>query len=115
MARVFPYDTVRAEKVADEGASKTKVRWLITKDMGAKHFAMRVFEIEPEGHTPLHTHTWEHEVFALQGTGEVFDGEKSTSFKPGYAVFVPPNELHQFRNVGTTVLKVICLIPYMKE
>ena len=52
MSKVFRYDTVKAEDVVTEGASKVKVRWLITKEMGAKNFAMRVFEVEPDGYTP---------------------------------------------------------------
>ena len=114
MAKVFHYDAVKLEDVIMEGTSKTKVRWLITEEMGAKNFAMRIFEIEPNGHTPLHKHPWEHEVFALEGEGEVFNGDKATPFKSGFAVFVPPNELHQFRNSGKTLLRIICLIPYIK-
>jgi quercetin dioxygenase-like cupin family protein len=115
MAKVFHYGTVNLEDVIMDGASKTKVRWLITEKMGANNFAMRVFEIEPSGQTPLHRHPWEHEVFVLEGEGELFDGEKATGFKAGYAVFVPPNELHQFRNPSKMLLKIICLIPYPKK
>jgi quercetin dioxygenase-like cupin family protein len=82
--------------------------------MGAQNFAMRLFEMEPGGHTPLHKHPWEHEVFALEGEGELFDGEKTTHFKSGYAIFVPPNENQQFRNNSENLLRVICLIPYIK-
>jgi hypothetical protein len=60
--RVFRYDTVQAEDVLVEGASRVKVRWLITKEMGAENFAMCVFEVEPDGYSPLHKHAWEHEV-----------------------------------------------------
>ena len=115
MAKVFDYSTVELEDVAVEGASKTKVRWLITKEMGAKNFAMRVFEIEPNGFTPLHKHPWEHEVFALEGEGEVFDGAKATPFEAGFAVFVPPGEMHQFRNSGKILLRIICLIPNVEK
>jgi len=94
---------------------RVKVRWLITKEMGAPNFAMRVFEVEPGGYSPLHKHPWEHEVFILEGEGELFDGEHATPFKPNDVVFVPPNEMHQFKNTGKSVLKFICLIPYTKE
>ena len=112
---VFGYDTVQAEDVNTEGASKVKVRWLITKEMGAKNFAMRIFEVEPDGYSPLHVHQWEHEVFILEGEGQLFDGEKTAPFKVGDVVFVPPNERHQFKNNGTELLKFICLIPYTKK
>ena len=53
---VFRYDTVQAEDVIVEGASRVKVRWLITKEMGAENFAMRIFEVETNGYSPLHVH-----------------------------------------------------------
>jgi quercetin dioxygenase-like cupin family protein len=111
--KVFNYETVQ-EKNAEGGASKTKVRWLITKDIGANNFAMRLFEMEPGGSSPLHAHPWEHEVFILEGEGVVFDGEKATPFKADDAVFVPPDERHQFRNTGEKSLRFLCLIPYDK-
>ena len=115
MSRVFRYDNVKLEEVTMEGASKVKVRWLITREMGANNFAMRIFEAEPEGYTPLHKHPWEHEVFILEGEGQLFNGEKAAPFKAGDVVFVPPDEMHQFKNNGKTFLKFICLIPYVKE
>ena len=112
--KVFHYDAVEA-KDAEEGASKLKVRWLITKDIGAENFAMRLFEMDPGGYSPLHTHAWEHEVFILDGEGFVFDGEKERRFKASDVVFVPPNERHQFKNNGQKTLKFLCLVPYLKK
>ena len=112
--KIFHYSTVKAEDM-EYGVSKVKVRWLITKEMGAENFAMRFFEMEPDSYSPLHTHSWEHEVFILEGEGSVFDGEKTTAFKAGDVVFMPPNEQHQFRNNGEKTLKFLCLIPYTKE
>jgi quercetin dioxygenase-like cupin family protein len=113
--KVFRYDSVQLEEVEAADASKVKVRWLITKELGAENFAMRVFEIEPLGYTPLHSHPWEHEVFILEGKGQTVDKAKTTPFSAGDVVFVPPNEWHQFQNTGEAVLKFICLIPYAKE
>jgi quercetin dioxygenase-like cupin family protein len=39
--------------------------------MGAPNFVMRLFEIDPDGYSPFHTHAWEHEVFVLEGEGTV--------------------------------------------
>ena len=44
-----------------------ELRPLITKAEGAPRFAMRVFTLEPAGHTPYHAHEWEHEVYVLAG------------------------------------------------
>jgi quercetin dioxygenase-like cupin family protein len=112
--KVFHYDTVKA-KDAEGGAIKTKVRLLITKETGAENFAMRLFEMEADGCSPLHTHPWEHEVFILEGEGQLFDGEKTNDFKTGDVIFVPSGELHQFRNSSKKILKFLCLIPYTEE
>jgi quercetin dioxygenase-like cupin family protein len=112
--KAFQYEKVEA-KYAEGGASKTRVRWLITKEIGAENFAMRLFEMEPGGFSPLHTHPWEHEVFILDGGGSFFDGEKTTSIKANDAVFVPANEKHQFKNDSDKPLKFLCLIPYKER
>jgi quercetin dioxygenase-like cupin family protein len=108
--KVFTFSDVEA-KEADEGASKLKVRWLITKEMGAPNFAMRLFEMELNGNSPLHTHPWEHEVFILEGEGIVVakDGEKK--IKAGSVIFIAPNELHQIKNNSKKILKFLCLVP----
>jgi quercetin dioxygenase-like cupin family protein len=112
--KVFPYKDVEA-KAADEGSSKLKVRWLITREIGALNFAMRLFEMEPDGHSPLHTHDWEHEVFILEGEGVVKGASGEKKFKAGDVVFVLPNEKHQFKNTGKKLVKFICVVPYHEE
>jgi quercetin dioxygenase-like cupin family protein len=102
-------------KEADEGASKVKVRWVISKEMGAPNFAMRIFEIEPGGYSPLHSHNWEHEVFILEGDGVVVSQDREEKFKPGDVVFVSPNEKHQFKNNGKKLVKFICIVPHAKK
>jgi quercetin dioxygenase-like cupin family protein len=103
---------VELETPEEEGIKDMKVRWLIAKKDGAKNFAMRLFEIQPGGYTPLHQHDWEHEVFVLEGNGVERDKTKDVPFKQGDVFYVPPMEWHQFVNNGEDVLKIICLIPY---
>ena len=109
------YKDVELVTPTEEGVKDTKLRWLISKKDGAKNFAMRLFEVKPDGHTPLHQHDWEHEVFILEGCGEARDKEKSISFKAGDIFFVKPMEWHQFVNTGSKTLKFICLIPKKNE
>ena len=41
-----------------------------------------MFEIAPEGYSPLHIHKWEHEVFILEREGVVVtEGEKKHKIK----------------------------------
>jgi len=108
--RIFPYEYIEARD-AEEGASKLKVRWLITKEMGAPNFAMRLFEMEPGGHSPFHSHSWEHEVFVLEGEGSVVSDEGEKKFRTGDVVFILPDEKHQFKNNGGKTVRFICLVP----
>ncbi len=99
------------KKVEMDGVDGATIRELITAQDGAPHFAMRMFEVAPGGHTPLHTHPYEHEVFILDGEGELGGGVEAKPLRPGDAVFVPADILHQFRNTGQKTLRFLCLIP----
>lgn len=106
------YSEVELEEPKEQGIKDVMVRWLISKKDGAEKFAMRLFEIQPGGYTPLHQHDWEHEVFILKGNGVTMDKTKEETFKEGDVFFVPPMEWHQFVNTGKETLKFLCLIPY---
>ena len=107
------YRDVKGEPVDEIGAAKVTRRILISPEDGAPNFIMRVFEIEPSGHTPYHTHPFEHEIFVKSGFGIlVFEG-KDYPVKAGNVVFIQGNEKHQFRNTGKELLEIICLIPKM--
>ena len=110
--KIVHYSEVKAGEVTECGAEGTKIRWLITKDDGAEHFAMRYFEMSPGGHSPHHSHTWEHEVFILDGECLVVCGDQRRKVGAGSAVFIPPNAAHHFRNEGEGILKFICLVPH---
>ena len=106
------YSEVEEQIPTEEGVKDTTIRWLITEKDGAKNFAMRVFTIRLGGHTPHHTHDWEHELFMLEGEAVLRSGDEKTPFKPGEFAFIKSNELHQIRNESAKVARVMCLIPY---
>jgi quercetin dioxygenase-like cupin family protein len=109
--KIQNYESVAQNPVTMEGSVGCTVRWLVGKEDAAPNFAMRQFEVAPGGHTPQHFHDYEHEVFVLEGEGEVLEGENVHRLKSGDVVFVTPNEVHQFRNTGTAPLKFLCLVP----
>ena len=84
---------------------------LIARQVSPPNFAMRLFDIAPGGTTPYHQHPWEHEVFIVEGSGELRTADTPQPFSTGEAVYVPPNSMHQFRNTGPKRLKFICVIP----
>jgi quercetin dioxygenase-like cupin family protein len=109
--KVCKYSDVALNEVADEGAKGVSVRWVISKNDGAPNFFMRVFDVQPGGHTPYHQHAWEHEVFILDGVAQVVTEAGPKSAPAGSVVFVLPDENHQFRNESAEVMRFICLIP----
>jgi len=102
---------IARKPVEVEGAQGIAIRWLISKEDGAANFAMRMFEVEPGGHTPLHRHPHEHEVFVLEGEGVVTDEGRERPIGPEDVVFVPGDTEHNFRNTGDSTLRFLCLVP----
>lgn len=110
--KVVHYEQVAQSPVQMEGSQGCRIRCLIGEADGAPSFTMRQFEVAPGGFTPKHTHAYEHEVFVLEGTGMALDGDKESPIGAGAVIYVPPQQLHQFRNTGSGPLKFLCLIPH---
>jgi quercetin dioxygenase-like cupin family protein len=106
------YTDIEREIVDDPAASGVKVRWLITQEDGAKNFAMRRFDVKPGGHTPHHSHDFEHEVFVLEGGGTLKIEDRDEDLEKGDVAFLPANVAHQFVNNREETLSFLCMIPY---
>jgi len=101
--------------VTMDGASGAKMRMLVGPADGATNFHMRAFEVEPGGYTPHHQHDYEHEILILKGQGLARSEQGERPFNAGDVIWVPANEMHQFRNTGDQPLEFICLIPAPKD
>ena len=109
--RIKVAEDVPAEAVEVDGAEGVKIRLLIHDAEGAPNFYMRQFIVAAGGHTPRHTHPWEHEMYMLSGAGAIVTAEGEVPLRLGQAVYVAPDEDHRFRNTGAEDLKFLCLIP----
>jgi quercetin dioxygenase-like cupin family protein len=104
------------EGVAQQAYGSSEVRgvsicWLIGPAEGAPNFAIRYFEIAPGERTSLDRHEHDHGVVVLRGRGQVLLGDEASEVSYGDAVYVPPNEPHQFRCTGDDPLGFLCVIP----
>lgn len=97
--------------IEGDGIQGVTMKLLVGKQDHAPTFAMRHFLVEPGGFTPMHQHPWEHEVLILSGEGEVESDTEVTSIASGDGLYIPSNELHQFRNTSTTPLEFLCIVP----
>ncbi len=104
-------DQLNGQAMKMDGAVGVTLQVLISSDHGAAHFAMRHFTIEAGGHTPLHRHNYEHEIFVLSGRGVARSNDTYRRIHAGQCIFIPPDELHQIKNTGDAPLQFICLVP----
>jgi quercetin dioxygenase-like cupin family protein len=87
------------------------VRRLIGPAERAPNFYVRYFQIEPGGWTSLDQHAHDHGVMILRGRGRVLLGTEEHEVSCGDVIYIPGNEVHQFRNPGEEPLGFLCIIP----
>jgi quercetin dioxygenase-like cupin family protein len=109
--KAIRYTEITPTLFDDGKARRVAGRVVIGKADGASNFWLRVFEIGEGGHTPRHSHPWEHEMFYHAGRGEVLCDGKWNAVQAGTVVFVPPGVEHQVRNTGAEPLVLVCLVP----
>ncbi len=108
ITRLEQCDTLPIEMDGVVGATKQVP---IGKADGAPNFSIRVFTLEPGGHTPHHSHASEHLNYILEGSGEVLEGDRPRPIRQGDFVLVKPHERHQYRNTGDRPLVFMCMVP----
>ena len=106
-------DKVEKIKVDMEGAKEVQRQLMIGSAHGSPSFSFRVFTIQPGGHTPHHSHPFEHLNYIIEGNAVVLDNDgRENPVKKGDFVLMPPNEKHQYRNASPTdPFVMICAVP----
>ncbi len=104
-------ETTTPTPVTMDGVKGVSMRVMVGRADGAPNFAMRHFTVEPGGHTPRHSHNYEHEIYVVKGQGQVeYDGSMQ-SIRAGDVLWVEPNRVHQFTNNSEAALEFLCLVP----
>ncbi len=96
------------EKKSPSGVS---VWWLLSEEDGTPNFELRYFELDAGQKTSGNPHPFEHEVYVIKGRGQIAGDNEVVEIKPGDAIFIFPDERHQFVNTGNEALGFICIIP----
>ena len=105
---------VPAVPMTNPGFFGMHARFLLTADDGCPRYAMRLMEIAPRGHCSFHNHKEEHEMYFLEGEGVLrTDAGSESGIRAGDVLLLMPCELHQIRNTGTGMLKMICTVPLL--
>ena len=94
--------------------TKTKVTNLIQTASCAKA-EIELYEMQPSGYSPLHSHKMQHTILVLEGDGTVFDGEKALPLHPDDVVSIGANEKHQLKTLGKKPFRFLCVTTHVKE
>jgi len=111
--KVTSLDKVQKAIMNMDGARDAFKQIPISSADGTPSFSMRVFTIEPEGHTPYHTHAFEHLNYVIQGHGSlVAEDGTERPVKQGDFVLILPGEKHQYKNAAADQpFIMICAVP----
>lgn len=100
--------------VAMDGVKGVSMAVMVGREDGAPNFALRSFRVDPKGHTPRHSHDYEHEVFVVDGSGTVLLEGREHPVRSGDVVYVPADQEHQFK-AGEGGLRFLCLVPVTRN
>lgn len=111
--KITSLDKVEKTVMTMEGAKNVLKQVPISKSDGTPAFSFRVFTIMPGGHTPYHSHPFEHLNYVIEGEGAVVmaSGDE-VAVKKGDFGLVLPDEKHQYKNLSPeNPMIVICAVP----
>jgi quercetin dioxygenase-like cupin family protein len=111
--KITSLDKVEKAKMKMEGAKDVWKQMPICKADGTPSFSVRAFTIMPGGHTPYHTHPFEHLNFIIEGEGAVvLESGEERPVKKGDFALVLPGEKHQYKNKSPeNPMVMICAVP----
>jgi quercetin dioxygenase-like cupin family protein len=107
-------DDVERAPAQVPGVKGVTMAVMVGREHGAPNFALRQFVVEPGGHSPRHSHDYEHEVFIVEGGGTVLLNGTENPIRPGDVVYVPADHEHQFR-ASRSGLRFLCLVPVTRN
>lgn len=97
------------------GAQGAHMAVMVGRADGAPNFALRQIQVQPGGHTPLHSHDYEHEVFVVDGAGTILLEGAYRPIRKGDVIYVPAHEEHQFKATPSDTLRFLCLVPMSRD
>ena len=99
-------DEVPQSDVTMEGAAGCRVRWLRGRAATRRPTSPCASSSSNPAATRRSTSTpTSTRSTCSQGEGAIVDGDQERPLRPGDVVFVAPDDVHQFRNTGSTPLQ----------
>ncbi|MCK7487484.1 MAG: cupin domain-containing protein [Bacillus subtilis] len=104
-------EQLKATPIVHPEAANAAMKVLVGATEGWTDHVMRVVEVAPGGYSPKHSHPWFHVNYILSGEGKLMIDGVETPIQSGSYAYIPGNTIHQFKNVGTSTLRFICIVP----
>ena len=105
------------EKVKRDPGEYRGVRYypaLTARKDDAPNFSMRLYEIDAGGNTSRHKHSYEHEVYVIEGDGILVSEDKEVKMEKGDFILIPQFEYHQIKP-GNNGISFICVVPNYRK
>jgi len=111
--KITSLEKVEKVPMTMEGAGGAWKQIPLARADGVPAYSLRVFTIEPGGHTPYHAHPFEHMNYIVDGEGALVTGAgEERPVRKGDCALVMPDEVHQYKNTATNrPLVLICVVP----
>lgn len=111
--KIVSLASTEKKKVEMDGAAYAWKQLPLGSKEGSPSYSFRVFTLEPGGHTPYHSHPFEHMNYAIEGSGLLIDeAGNEHALNEGDFALVSPGEKHQYRNNSPDrVFRMICGVP----
>ncbi|WP_320129123.1 cupin domain-containing protein [uncultured Sphaerochaeta sp.] len=104
-------DEIAKRKLEGKGIKEVTKQVLVGPDQGWKDHVLRMFTLGKGGFAPLHSHPWEHIIYAVEGKGTLFMDGKEYPLTPGSTAYINANLQHQVLNAGDQNFVFLCIVP----
>lgn len=108
-------DQIDKKQISGDGIKDVLKQVPVGLPEGWKDHILRVFTIQPGGHTPKHQHDWEHINYVISGVGTLEINGAKHELETGSFAVVPSNTLHQYSNQSGSDFVMICIVPSRGE
>jgi quercetin dioxygenase-like cupin family protein len=102
---------VEKKQISGEGIQNVLKQVPVGPEQGWEDHILRVFTLQKDGHTPKHSHDWEHINYVISGKGMLEIEGKKHELNTGSFAVVPSNKEHQYSNAGDEDFVMICIVP----
>ena len=103
--------SIRAVRFGEIGASRVVMKQLVGKEDGAEKTALHEIKFLKGGHTSVHRHNWQHQMFVTSGRGVLLTAGKQVPIKAGDILVIGRGEEHGFDQRGRAPLVILTVTP----